>query len=193
MPIDTKIEGSPASVKGASHWLRTSLGTQVGHAADQINTSRNTANAGWDGTAGQAFSAKMTGGADKADGLASAASSAAQALDDYAAELQRAHNDMHAVRAAAATGGLTVNGEVIEEPGPAPAMPGPPPTGDAVTPASVGAYNDAATAVNRYAALVDAYNAAARDAESVRASSHAAAGQLNAAWTDVRSMPLSLS
>jgi len=67
----------------------------------------------------------MTGGADKADGLASAASSAAQALDDYAAELQRAHNDMHAVRAAAATGGLTVNGEVIEEPGPAPAMPVP--------------------------------------------------------------------
>jgi len=155
-----------------------------------MDTSRNTASAGWDGTAGQAFSAKMTGGADKADGLTFAASSAAQTLADYAAELQRAHNDMQAVRVAAATTGLTVNGEVIEEPGPAPAMPGPPPTGDAVTPASVGAYNDAATAVNRYAALVDAYNAAARDAESVRACSHAAAGQLNAAWTDVRYKPL---
>ncbi len=166
MPIDTKIEGNPGSVQGAAQWLRTSLGMQVSHAADQINTSRNTANAGWDGTAGQAFSAKMTGGADKAGRLASAASSAAQALDDYAAELQRAHNDMHAVRAAAATGGLTVNGDVIEEPGPAPAMPGPPPTGDAVTPASVGAYNDAATAVNRYAALVGTYNVALRDAES---------------------------
>jgi len=190
MPIDTKIEGNPGSVQGAAQWLRTSLGMQVSHAADQINTSRNTANAGWDGTAGQAFSAKMTGGADKAGGLASAASSAAQALDDYAAELQRAHNDMHAVRAAAATGGLTVNGDVIEEPGPAPAMPGPPPTGDAVTPASVGAYSDAATAVNRYAALVDTYNVALRDAESVRASNHAAARQVNAAWTDVRYEPL---
>lgn len=190
MPIDTKIEGSPGSVQGAAHWLRISLGTQISHAADQINTAHNTANAGWDGTAGQAFSTKMTGGADKADGLASAASGGAQALDDYAAELQRALKDMHVVRAAAATGGLTVNGDVIEEPGPAPAMPGPPPTGDAVTPASVGAYNDAATAVNRYAALVDTYNVAVRDAESVRARSAGAVERINTAWTDVRYKPL---
>lgn len=187
MPIDTKIEGDPESVRGVAHWLRESLGGCVSHAASMIYDARNTADAGWQGEAGEAFRAKMTSGAQKADNLAAAATDCAQKFDEYAAELQRALDDMRRVRDTAAAAGLVVRGDIIEDPGPPPLSPGPPPTGAAATPEAVAAHNDATTAAANHADLVEAYNSANHAANAGRIVAKLAADMLKNVWNDVTS------
>ncbi len=185
MAIDTKIEGNPESVRGAGHWLRGSLAKGVSDAATQIYNARNKADAGWDGDAGDAFRTKMTTGAEKTDQLSTAATSAAQSFDTYAADLQRAQDDMRGVRERAAAAGLTVNGNVIEDPGAGPSAPGAAPTGDEATPQAVQAHNDAVTASNAHAAKVTAFNTAKKDAESASHIAKLAGDTLKNVWQDV--------
>jgi hypothetical protein len=129
----------------------------------------------------------MSGGAQKTDQLAAAATDSAQKFDDYAAELQRAQDDMRRVRETAAAGGLTVNGDVIEDPGPTPATPGPAPTGPAATPEAVAAHNEATAASNAHANLVHAYNAAQHGTDAARQVAKLAADTLKNVWADVSS------
>lgn len=187
MPIDTKIEGNPESVRGVAHWLRGSLGTCVADAASMIYNARNAADAGWQGDAGEAFRVKMTDGAKKTDNLATAASDCAQQFDDYAVELQRALADMGRVRETAAAAGLVVRGDIIEDPGPPPPSPGPAPSGSAATPEAVAAHNDAATAAASHANLVEAYNSANHGANAARIVARLAADTLKNVWSDVTS------
>ncbi|MEC3977961.1 hypothetical protein [Amycolatopsis sp. H20-H5] len=187
MAIDTKIAGSPESVRGVSHWLRESLAKGVSDAASTIYTARNSADAGWHGPASDAFRTKMTGGAEKTDGLATASRDVAQKFDDYAAELHRAQEDMRTVRASAAAAGLKVDGETIVEPGPPPSGPGAAPTGDAATPEAVKAHNDAVIAQNAHNAKVNAYDAAQHAADAARTVGRLAADMLKNVWADVSS------
>ncbi|PRX44544.1 hypothetical protein B0I33_11153 [Prauserella shujinwangii] len=185
MSIDTRIEGNPESVRGAADWLRGSLGDTVSQAATQVYHARNRADAGWQGPAGEAFRARMTTGAEKTDELASAAVDAAQSFDTYAADLQRAQDDMRSVRQRAATAGLTVNGDTIEHPGPAPADPGDAPTGADATPEALAAHSDAVTASRAHAQKVEAYNTAKTDADAARHIAKVAADTLKNVWADV--------
>lgn len=169
MPIDTKIEGSPDSVRAAASWLRDTLNGKVSAAVDDVYRARSTADSGWDGGAGDAFSSRMTKGAEKADHLCAAVTDCAQSFDTFAAELQRAQADMQTVRSNAATAGLTVVGDIIEEPGPAPPSPGTPPSGDAATPAAMESYNNAVLASNRHADLVRAFDDAKIGSDAARA------------------------
>lgn len=185
MAIDTKIEGDPESVRSASHWLRDSLATGVSDAATQIYNARNSADAGWKGPAGDAFSSRMTTGAEKTDELANAATGVAEDIDTFAADLQRAQDDMRTVRQNAAAAGLTVNGEVIEDPGPGPADPGAAPSGEAATPEAVAAHDDAVAASRAHAAKVRAYNKAETGADAARHIEKLAADTLKNVWNDI--------
>ncbi|WP_410604956.1 hypothetical protein [Amycolatopsis sp. lyj-90] len=185
MGIDTKIEGNPESVRGAGHWLRDSLAKSVSEAATQIYNARNSADAGWGGEGGQAFRAKMTTGAEKTDQLSAAAKAAAQNFDTYAADLHRAQEDMRKVRERAAGAGLTVNGEVIVDPGKGPSAPGAAPTGEAATPEAVKSHNDAVTASNAHAAKVTAYNTAKTESDAARHIAKLAGDTLKNVWQDV--------
>ncbi|MGA6165683.1 hypothetical protein [Amycolatopsis magusensis] len=185
MPIDTKIAGNPENVRGVSHWLRDSLAKGVSDAATRIYNARNSADAGWRGPAADSFRTKMTDGGQKTDQLATAASDSAQKIDDYAAELQRAQEAMRTVRSNAAAAGLTVNGDVIEDPGPAPAAPGAAPTGEAATPEAVAAHNDATAAADAHATKVNAYNAAQKDADTARQIAKLGTDTLKNVWSDV--------
>ncbi|MGO1052996.1 hypothetical protein [Crossiella sp. CA198] len=118
MPIDTRVPGRPDSVRGVAHWLRSSFGRTVAEAAGQLYRARNSADAGWRGAAGEAFRGRLTGGARKADELATGAQQAAQRLDDYAAGLNRVQEDMARIRAEAAVAGLRVDGDRVHEPDP---------------------------------------------------------------------------
>ncbi len=187
MPIDTKIAGNPESVRGVSHWLRGSLAKEVSEAATQIYAARNSADSGWRGAASEAFRAKMTDGAQKTDGLATAASDVAQKFDDFAAHLHRAQEDMRTVRANAASAGLKVDGDTIQEPGPPPPAAGPPPVGDAATPDAVKAHGQALSAQQTHAAQVDAYNAAKSGADAARSAAKLAADTLKNVLNDVTS------
>ncbi|MGH3519871.1 MAG: hypothetical protein ACRDQ7_21290 [Haloechinothrix sp.] len=186
MPIDTKIAGNPESVRGAAHWMRNSLGKAIGDAATQVYNARNRADSGWSGPASEEFRDKMTGGAQKADDLETAATDSAQKFDDYAADLHRAQEDMRRVRDDAARAGLTVNGFTIVDPGPAPPDPGQAPGSDA-PPDAVTAYNDCVAAANRHTTLVDAYNAAQHGADAARTVARIAADTLKNVWADVSS------
>jgi hypothetical protein len=185
MPIDTKIAGNPESVRGAAHWMRGSLGEGIFEAASQIYNARNRADAGWHGAASDEFRGKMTGGAQKSDQLAAAAIDSAQKFDDYAAALHRAQEDMHRVRKEAAAAGLMVNGDIIGDPGPAPAAPGPAPTGVAATPDALAAHGKAMAAAQAHVNLVQAYNAAQHGADSARQTAKLAADTLRNVWSDV--------
>lgn len=187
MSIDTRIEGNPESVRGVAHWLREALGKGVSDAASRIYDARNAADAGWQGEAGEAFRVRMTGGAKKTDDLATAATDCAQSFDDYAAELQRALDDMRRIRESAASEGLTVRGETIEEPGPPPPEPGPAPTGAAATPEAIAAHTEATTAAADHEALAHAYNAAKHAADASHTVAKLAADTLKNVWNDVTS------
>ncbi|MGV0684268.1 WXG100 family type VII secretion target [Mycolicibacterium thermoresistibile] len=155
MSIDTKIEGSPDSVRSAADWLRSTLGEKISQTADELHDARNLASADWQGDAGNAFVARMTSGAAKAEGLGVAVTSNAQVIDDFAAELQRAQSAMQSVRDNAAASGLTVNGFIIQDPSPATAE------------------------------TVSAYATAVTDAEAAREVAKLAAEKLKNAFADV--------
>ncbi|WP_431306173.1 WXG100 family type VII secretion target, partial [Mycobacterium hubeiense] len=87
MPIDTKVEGNPEAVRSTAEWLRSTLASKISHTVDQIHGARTTASADWRGDAGDAFVARMTSGATKAEGLETAVANGAQAIDNYAAPL----------------------------------------------------------------------------------------------------------
>jgi len=185
MAINTKIDGNPESVRGSAHWLRDSLAKGVSGAATQIYQARNSADAGWQGPAGEAFRTKMTTGAEKSDQLSTAATTAAQDFDTYATELQRAQDDMRTVRTNAAAAGLTVNGDVIEDPGPGPAAPGAAPTGDAATTQATTAHDDAVAASNAHADKVAAYKKAKTDADAASHIAKLGADTLKNVWADI--------
>ncbi|MCV7068248.1 hypothetical protein H7H51_25615 [Mycolicibacterium farcinogenes] len=118
MPIDTKVEGDPNAVRSVANWIRSTLASKVSLTVDQLHTARTTASADWKGDAGDAFVARLTSGTPKAEGLETAIGSSAQAIDNFATELQRAQSDMQKVRDKAAAAGLTISGFTIQDPSP---------------------------------------------------------------------------
>lgn len=168
MPIDTKIEGNPESVRAVSDWLRSTLQRGVAQVTNRIYDVRNSANGGWHGPAGEAFSGKMDTAAGKTEQFSTVIRSSAEGFDKFAADLRRAQDDMRVVRERAAAAGLTVNGEVIEEPGPAPAAPGAAPSGAAATPEAVSAHVSATKAAEDHAAQVAAYQRAQKESDAAR-------------------------
>ena len=174
MSLDTEIKGSPASVESASSWLRGSLAPAVESGADALVSARTSADGDWGGDAGPAFSAQMRSGYTATDRLSTQVTAAAGNLESYAAALRRAQDRMSDIRSTAAGAGLRVTGFVIESPGPGPARPGDPPTGDGVTPTQVDAYNSAVAAYNEHQKLIEAWNTAVDDVAEVDAAYDAA-------------------
>ncbi|GAB2449927.1 hypothetical protein GCM10027062_33940 [Nocardioides hungaricus] len=182
MPIDTEIQGSPASVESAASWLRSDLGKAVSSSADKLAGARSTASSDWDGAAGEAFTARIGSAVGRVDTLEAGITSVAGSLETYASRLSTLQNRMADIRGAAQTAGLTVTAYVIQDPGPGPANPGPPPAG-AVSPAAADAYEGAVASWNDYQAKVQAYNTAATDAAAVRTELTAAAQAVQDEYT----------
>ncbi|MGH3948549.1 MAG: WXG100 family type VII secretion target [Pseudonocardiaceae bacterium] len=168
MPLDTKLEGNPESIRAVADWLRTSLQSNVESAATQIFNARNAAGSGWSGSASEAFRQRMTRGGRKADDLASGIDDMAQKFDEHAAKLQQAQEAMEGARGIARSGGLEIHGEVIQDAGPAPASATPLPGDGSATPEMVHARTAAVDAQNSHARKVDAYRAATAEVDHAR-------------------------
>ncbi|PRX44333.1 hypothetical protein B0I33_112211 [Prauserella shujinwangii] len=168
MPIDTRIEGDPASVTEVAAWVRDALASRVTDTASKIYDARNNADAGWHGPAAEVFRDRMTQGAQLTDEFAGTARKMAQKFDELAADPRRAKAEMERIRGEASEAGLTVDRSMIHDPGPAPGAPGPQPTGDAATPEAMQAYHDAVRAQQAHDARVSAYEQARNDADAVR-------------------------
>lgn len=164
MSVDTEIQGSPAAIEGAAHWLRSSLAAELTDAADRANDARRSADGSWNSEAGDEFVGVMARARGKIDDLEGAARTMADDLDKFAGKLRRAQEQMADVRTEARGADLTVNGFVVEDPGPGPVRP---PDGFEGTPAEVEAHNGRVAAYDAHQEKVRAYNAASAEAARI--------------------------
>lgn len=185
MSIDTRVDGNPESIRSAATWLRGTLAPAVSAGVDALYRARNNAQAGWEGTAGEGFASRAGSSAVKAEDLSEAVTRHAQVFEDAAAQLQLTQDRMREIREAASGAGLRVSGDLIEEPGPAPADPGAPPTGAAATAATIESYNLAVAALDRHAGLARAYEAAQRDTGVAREVWAFSLQTLANVWSDI--------
>lgn len=164
--LETKIAGSPASIRGAATWLRGSFSTASTTLSDDVRAQRSQSATAWVGDAGDGQRRRLTTLADTADSVSGIASSTAGDLDTLATALQTAQSEMERARSVARTGGLTVTGTLVQAPGPAPASVGPLPA-DA-TPAEVAAHDQGVAAIADHDAQVTAWNTTVGIAEGAQ-------------------------
>jgi hypothetical protein len=167
MPIDTKIEGDPDSVRAAGQWLSATLAEGIHDCTTKIHAARTTTETDWTGPGADGFRAKMASGGKQADELAADAKRAGQSFQRYADDLHTAQIRMGRARDIATEGGLKVTDTQILDPGPAPQNPGTLPA-DA-TPQQHSDHADAVKAQQAHAKQVTAYAHAQAEAKEANA------------------------
>jgi uncharacterized protein YukE len=165
VPINTRIAGSPTSIHSTATWLRSRLQTGVHDCGSQVYKARTDAEGGWQGDASSGFQTKMGDGGKVIDGLHSDVGTLSQSFDQYADGLHTAQAGMQRAKDIALRGGLTVNGDTIEDPGSAPTAPQSLPTDGSTTPQQVQQYNSAMQAVQDHQLKVVAFNQAKEQAD----------------------------
>lgn len=153
--IETRVEGSTASVDSAAAWLRDSLRERVDEAGEKVLSARRTAERQWEGEAGAAYAEYAGDIVRVTDEHVDRISRAAEKLDAYSARLRQVQERMAALRREASAGGLPVLGTVIQEP--APAVPYLVPTGD-LTPQQARQVETARAQHEAQVATVELYN-----------------------------------
>ena len=147
MSIDTRLPGSPASVRAAADWLEQ-LAAGLDSAGDDVVSARRRCSSAWEGATADAYY-DLAGDIVKAtDEIHNRARDAAVVARAYANQLQWRQEDMAGHRGEAVAGGLVVRGTVIEQPEPAAAVPDLPVD---ATPHEATAWGDA---MDRHAAQV---------------------------------------
>jgi hypothetical protein len=116
MPIDTRLDGNPATLYAGSQYLRTRLGFEVDGAATTLRAAGDEARHGWLGSAGAAFSDRMSTAATRADALRAEIEATALTFSQYADMLTGAQATMLVARQIAMSGGLIVSGTTILDP-----------------------------------------------------------------------------
>ncbi len=155
--LDTKIEGSSASIRLVSTWLSGDLQPGLTGLGDVVATQRTAAGSDWEGDAGSAFSSRAHTLATSADEGAAISGRAATTVDTLASALDTAQSEMSEVRTTAAAGGLIVDGFWVRNPGSGPPSAGPAPAADAPQ-ADQAAWGDADAAVRAHNAKVEVWN-----------------------------------
>jgi hypothetical protein len=116
MPIDTRLDGNPASLFSGAQWLRGRLGFEVDSGATTMRLCGDEARHSWMGAAGAAFSDRMAAAAVLADRLRAEIEATAATFSEYGQTLATAQARMQAVRALAGGQGLVVAGTMIYDP-----------------------------------------------------------------------------
>ncbi len=116
MPIDTRLDGNPATLYAGSQYLRSRLGFEVDGAATTLRATGDEARHGWLGSAGGAFTDRMATVAVLTDALRAEIDATALTLSQYADMLTGAQATMIAARQIAAGQGLIVTGTTILDP-----------------------------------------------------------------------------
>lgn len=192
MSIDTKIDGDPESIYACAQWLRGNLAGEVDQCVADLRRARNDAEWGWRGGAGQAFRKCMDNAGRKADSLRADIVRVADSFASYAGDLYTAQAGMKRARQIAANAGLQLVGYTILDPGPAPAVQILP-TGQFATAEAVKAHNDGVTALAAHNRKMQAYDAAAEEANRANSIVDAAREAGRNVWNDIVGKPLLLA
>jgi hypothetical protein len=116
MPIDTRLDGNPASLFSGAQWLRGRLGFEVDNGATTMRLAGDEARHSWVGAGGAAFSDRMAAAAVLADRLRAEIEATAATFTEYGQTLATAQARMQAVRSLAGGQGLVVAGTMIYDP-----------------------------------------------------------------------------
>ncbi|MGC4748389.1 hypothetical protein ACLQ28_22445 [Micromonospora sp. DT201] len=184
MPIDTRIDGNPESIRASAQWLKNRLATSMDHCVTDLRCARDEAVRGWQGTAGPAFQSRMEGTSRRADGLRIDIEAAANSFNAYADDLRTSQQGMERARQIARDEGLQLTGQTILEPGPAPVVQALPsdrnPSAEEVR-----TYNSGVVALDAHYRKVQAYNLAAVEANRARGVIDAAKAIGKNIWDDL--------
>ncbi|PXY38414.1 WXG100 family type VII secretion target [Prauserella flavalba] len=167
MPIDTEIKSDAASIRAVAQWLSVRAGEAHG-TGSQVYGARGDSESTWTGPASDGFRSTMTRFGQQIDDLVGDLNGTTAALNSHADDVDTAKSRMAQALEIARAGGLTVNGHVIQEPGPAPAAPAPLPTDKEPTPRQQQIHDQATQAQSAHAQQVKAYVEAERVATPAR-------------------------
>lgn len=188
MAVDTHIDGDPASVRASADWLGKSLSPAVDQSVTDLFAVRDQAERGWQGDAGPAFHAKMDAGGRNADKLRGDVDTVAGAFHSYADDLTTAQNGMERARDIARQGDLTLQGDIIVDPGAGPSLPTQPAA--TATAEQMTSYYAQVTTYNDHQAKLTAYAQAETQANSARSVINFAKDTLSNVLGDLTSKPL---
>ncbi|OLT38728.1 hypothetical protein BJF85_08600 [Saccharomonospora sp. CUA-673] len=167
MPIDTEIKAEPGSIRRVAEWL--SQRSENGHeAGSQVYGARGASEGTWTGGASDGFRGTMTQFGKQIDGLGEDLGETSTKLGSHADDVHTAKSRMEQALEIARKGGLTVNGHVIEDPGPAPAAPAALPTDKPPSPRQQQIHDQATAAQSAHEQKVKAYVEAERTATPAR-------------------------
>ncbi|WP_328465325.1 hypothetical protein OHA21_43290 [Actinoplanes sp. NBC_00393] len=184
MPIDTRIDGDPESIRATAAWLRDRLAGSVDLAVDELRAARDRGGDGWQGDAGPAFHQRMDSAGRKTDDFRIDVENLASSFHSYADGLENAQAGMRQAREIAAEGGLELDGDVILEPGPAPAVKELP-VDQPAAPEMVQAYDLSVAAYHDHQRKVNAYLTAERQAKRTKNAQEALFAIGRNAWDDL--------
>ncbi|KMS68167.1 WXG100 family type VII secretion target [Prauserella rugosa] len=167
MPIDTEIKADAASIRRVAEWL-SKRSEDAHQTCSQVYGARGDSEGTWTGPASDGFRTTMTAFGKQINGLGEDLTETSSKLGSHADDVQTAKSRMSQALEIARKGGLTVNGNVIEEPGPAPAAPAPLPTDRKPSPRQQQIHDQATSAQSAHEQKVKAYVEAERTATPAR-------------------------
>ncbi|GAA1249604.1 hypothetical protein GCM10009676_40100 [Prauserella halophila] len=167
MSIDTEIKADAASIRSVAQWLQ-GRSQNVHTAGTQVYGARGDSEATWTGEASDGFRSTMTKFGGQIDGLSTDLSRTSSRLDSHADDIHTAKSRMLQALEIARNGGLTISGNIIQEPGPAPADPASLPTDKKPSPRQQQIHDQATQAQAAHEKQVKAYVEAERTATPAR-------------------------
>lgn len=167
MPLNTKVEGEPASIRASAQWL-SQVEQKIHTAGTHARQASSTSEASWTSSAGDSFRGGMSQIAPKIDDVATDHADMCRELNKHADNLDTVKQRTEQARQHAREAGLTVNGDQIMEPGPEPTPPAPLPSDKPATPEQQQAHAAGTQAQAAYARKVQAYQQCSQTIDDAR-------------------------
>jgi uncharacterized protein YukE len=164
VPLDTKVDGDPASIRSTAGWLQA-MSDRLDDSARLVHQAGAGSEGEWKGPASEAFRATMTGVKPRITVVAEGYDQARGSLNAHADSLSSVQKDMERAKQVAGAGGLTVTGDIIYEPT---QPPSPTPLGKKPSESEKRAHKDAEAAVAAYNRQSQAYQEAAEIVKNAR-------------------------
>lgn len=125
MPLNLRVEGDAESCRDAAEKFGQ-LANGVYDQAGCLPKARSESESIWTGEAAEAFRSKLQPASRDTDKIVEQLRKAGRTMHHLADDLHTVHSRMDQARRVAAEGGLTIDGDTIHEPQPAPAATPPP-------------------------------------------------------------------
>lgn len=154
--LETRVDGSPASIRAAAAWLLDSLAAGASTLDEDVYQQYRGVGAAWEGDGADLLRGRLSTLANGGGTLAQVATTMAHELEALAAALDLTLGDMTDARARAAAGGLGVAGTVIQGPGQPP--PDVPPLPASASSGEAQAHGQALAAIAAWNARCDLWN-----------------------------------